>query len=106
VIYFWIEKRGFEVELKNEKLKYEGDREENANGRSFDDGSEGVGIIETRDLRVTLSDNSSFEAWGRCFSVFETEDDFCADNFAIDRSRDEGPCAIGFKRVVFDMICF
>ena len=66
-------------------------------GHGFDDGCEGVGIVEARYLHVALSDDVSFKVWICCFSIFDSEDDFCADDLAIVWLRDKGPHAVGFE---------
>jgi hypothetical protein len=48
-------------------------------------------------LGVALSDYSCFETRCRCFSVFDTKNGFRADDLAIERTRNEGPCVIGVE---------
>jgi len=99
VIDVRIEKCRFEVKLINKKVKDEGDREKNANRCGFYNGCKSIGVIETRDLRVALSDDSCLKTWFRCFGVFDAENWSCADDLAIERTRNEGPCTVGIERV-------
>jgi hypothetical protein len=89
-----IEKSSFDVELMYMEAMECSKGEKESNRGSFDDWSEGIGVIDAGDLAEALGDKTCFVARCRGLRVFESEDESSSDDFAIVWSRDVVPCSV------------